>query len=63
MYYRVFNALSEKFSDVNVSVVYEEGKEKSSPHFNIYMQWNGMELYPSQIFTILSEGWGTTGQL
>ena len=45
--------------DINVSLTYETGENNVHPHFNIFIQWEGMEyiqidyvILKSQVFLI-----------
>ena len=38
--------------DINISSTYERGENNVHPHFNIFIQWEGMEIYPNRLLNI-----------
>ena len=39
--------------DINVSSTYERGENSMHPNFNIFIQWEGMEIYPNKLHNII----------
>ena len=40
--------------DINVSLTYETGENDVHPHFNVFIQWEGMEIYPNRLRNIIN---------
>lgn len=61
VYHRIYEAISDNVcdNDISISVVYEEGG-KNSPHFNIYMRWDGKA---GEVYQIVSTCLGDDGSI
>ena len=41
-------------SDMNVSITYETGGSDLYPHFNVFVKWEGMEVYSARMSSIMA---------
>ena len=41
-------------TDVNVSITYKTGESDVHPHFNVFLKWDGMEVYPAWMSSVMA---------